>query len=101
MRLRFAPLHPGAVAFIGSACVRSGDVVDVSDEWAARISAAYQGERGGPCLIPVGRSAVEAAADFIEAISAPTPHNPETPPAAVADSSAPVKRGRGRPKKSA
>lgn len=101
MRLRFVPAHPGAVAFIGAVCVRSGDVVDVSDEWAARIGAAYSGEQGGPCLIPVGRSAVEAVADFIEAVSTPTPHNPETPPAAAADESAPVRRGRGRPRKSA
>lgn len=85
----------------GGVAMVSGCVYDVEPDWAARIVATVPGVDGAPCLIPVGRSAVEAAADFIEAVSIPTPHNPETPPAAVADSSAPVKRGRGRPRKSA
>jgi hypothetical protein len=85
---------------VGVAMV-SGSVYDVEPEWAARIVATVPGVDGAPCLIPVGRPAVDAAADFIAAISTPTPHNPETPNAAVADSSAPVKRKPGRPKKSA
>lgn len=67
--------------------MRSGEVYDVPDEWAAYIISAYPGVDGAPCLVPV-----DAAADFMDAISAPTPHNPETP-ASPADVT-PPKRGR-------
>lgn len=99
--LRFAPEHPGAVAFLDGAVVRLGDVVDASAEWVARISAAYVGAGGGPCLVPVESPAVDPVADFMAAISTPTPFNPETPPAAVAAEAAPVKRKPGRPRKTA
>ena len=99
--LRFVPEHPGAIAVLDGAVVRSGDVVEAPAEWVARIGAAYVGVGGGPCLIPVSSSGVEAAADFIAAVSAPTPFNPETPPAAVAAEAAPVKRKPGRPRKTA
>ena len=85
----------------GGVAMVSGCVYDVEPDWAARIVATVPGVDGAPCLIPVGRSAVEAAADFIEAISTPTPLNPETPPAAVAADAAPVKRKSGRPRKTA
>lgn len=99
--LRFAPEHPGAVAFLNGAVVRLGDVVDAPVEWVARINAAYVGTGGGPCLIPVDSPAVDPVADFMAAISTPTPFNPETPPAAVAAEAAPVKRKPGRPRKPA
>lgn len=96
--LRFVPEHPGAVAFFNGAVVRLGDVVDAPDEWVARINAAYVGAGGGPCLVPVESPAVDPVADFMAAISTPTPFNPETPPAAVAAEAAPVKRKPGRRK---
>ena len=101
--LRFVPEHPGAVAFLDGAVVRSGDVVDAPAEWVARIGAAYVGVGAGPCLIPVSSPGVEAAADFIAAVSTPTPLNPETPPAAVSaePKAEPVKRKPGRPRKPA
>ena len=99
--VRFTPEHPGAVAVLDGAVVRSGDVVEAPAEWVARIGAAYVGVGGGPCLIPASSLGVEAAADFIAAVSAPTPFNPETPPAAVAAEAAPVKRKPGRPRKTA
>lgn len=99
--LRFSPEHPGAIAVLDGAVVRFGDVVEAPAEWVARIGAAYVGVGGGPCLIPVSSPGVEAAADFIAAVSAPTPFNPETPPAAVAAEAAPVKRKPGRPRKTA
>lgn len=100
--LRFAPEHPGAIAVLDGAVIRSGDVVEAPVEWVARIGAAYVGVGGGPCLIPVSSPGVEAAADFIAAVSAPTPFNPETPPAAASsDKPEPVKRKPGRPRKPA
>ena len=100
--LRFVPEHPGAVAFFNGAVVRLGDVVDAPAEWVARISAAYVGVGGGPCLIPVESPAVDPVADFMAAISVPTPFNPETPPAAASsDKPEPVKRKPGRPRKPA
>lgn len=99
--LRFVPEHPGAVAFLDGSVVRSGDVVEAPAGWVARIGAAYVGVGGGPCLIPVESPAVDPVADFMAAISAPTPFNPETPPAAVAAEAAPVKRKAGRPRKTA
>jgi len=100
--LRFVPEHPGAVAFLDGSVVRLGDVVDAPAEWVARISAAYVGTGGGPCLIPVESPAVDPVADFMAAISVPTPFNPETPPAAASsDKPEPVKRKPGRPRKPA
>lgn len=103
--VRFSPEHPGAIAVLDGAVVRSGDVVEAPAEWVARIGAAYVGVGGGPCLIPVSSPGVEAAADFIAAVSTPTPLNPETPPATVSvEASAkpePVKRKPGRPRKTA
>ena len=100
--VRFAPEHPGAVAFLAGAVVRLGDVVDAPAEWVARINAAYVGTGGGPCLVPVESPAVDPVADFMAAISVPTPFNPETPPAAVSsDKPEPVKRKPGRPRKTA
>lgn len=100
--LRFIPEHPGAVAFFNGAVVRLGDVVDAPAEWVARISAAYVGVGGGPCLVPVESPAVDPVADFMAAISVPTPFNPETPPAAASsDKPEPVKRKPGRPRKPA
>lgn len=96
--LRFAPEYPGAVAFFNGVVVRLGDVVDAPAEWVARINAAYVGAGGGPCLVPVESPAVDPVADFMAAISTPTPFNPETPPAAVAAEAAPVKRKPGRRK---
>ncbi len=96
--LRFAPEYPCAVAFFNGAVVRLGDVVDAPAEWVARINAAYVGAGGGPCLVPVESPAVDQVADFMAAISTPTPFNPETPPAAVAAEAAPVKRKPGRRK---
>lgn len=85
---RFNPDHPGAVAyaFPGGPLLRAGDVADLTDEQVNRLRSIC-----GDCLIPVNPGA-GAAADFIAAISAPTPHNPETPvnPADVT----PIKRGR-------
>ena len=100
--LRFVPEHPGAVAFFNGAVVRLGDVVDAPAEWVARINAAYVGTGGGPCLVPVESPAVDPVADFMAAISVPTPFNPETPPAAASsDKPEPVKRKPGRPRKPA
>lgn len=100
--LRFVPEHPSAVAFFNGAVVRLGDVVDAPAEWVARISAAYVGVGGGPCLVPVESPGVAAAAEFIAAVSTPTPLNPETPPAAASGiKPEPVKRKPGRPRKPA
>lgn len=81
MRAVYRPSHPGAVCFVDGVAIHAGDVVDVPGSVIARIGD----------LIPEDAGAV-AAADFISAISAPTPHNPETP-ASPADVT-PPKRGR-------
>ena len=84
MRARFQPEHPGAVAWVNGRMVRAGAVVDVDEATLARVSG----------LVAVDEGA-EAAADFIAAISVPTPHNPEASPVAdPAPLATPAKRGR-------
>ena len=96
MRYRFAPEHPGAIAYASaSVMVRRGDVVELTDAQCARLTACVAGVDGAPCLIPVD-SAAEAVADFMAAISTPTDCNPETPPPAVSVDAEPVKRTRRR-----
>ncbi len=80
MRCRFLPEHPGAVCYVGRTLVHAGETCDATAEEVARIAG----------LVPCDDAAA-AAADFIGAISAPTPHNPET---LDAPAPAPVKRGR-------
>jgi hypothetical protein len=94
MRVRFRPLHPGAVAaHRGGGVFRAGDVVELSAADIDRINGGTPGIDGAPALVPV--TGVEAAADFIAAISTPTPVNPETD-AAVPAPAGPVKRTRGK-----
>jgi len=95
MRAVYRPENPAcepASAPPGCAPVpmRAGNVYDVPDEWAAYIISAFPGVDGAPCLVPCDDAAA-AVADFIGAIIAPTPHNPET---LDAPAPAPVKRGR-------
>lgn len=80
MLARFLPEHPGAVCYVGGAVVRAGETCDATAAEVARIAG----------LVPVDE-AEAAAAGFIAAISAATPHNPET---LDAPAPAPVKRGR-------
>lgn len=70
----------------------AGEAYDVDAEWAAVINACTPGIDGQPALVPV--AGVEAAADFIAAISQPTPLNPETD--AAVPTPGPVKRTRGK-----
>lgn len=81
MRAVYRPSHPGAVCFVDGVAIHAGDVVDAPGAAIARIGD----------LIPEDEGAASSA-DFIAAISAPTPHNPELPasPATVT----PLKRGR-------
>lgn len=81
MRAVFRPSHPGAVCFVDGVAIHAGDVVDVPGAVVARIGD----------LIPEDEGTA-AAADFIAAISAPTPLNPETP--ASSATVTPPKRGR-------
>ena len=103
MRAAYRPENPAsepASCPPGGAQVpmRAGNVYDVPDEWAAYIISAFPGADGAPCLVPVDDGA-EAAADFIAAVSEPTPLNPETPHAEASATAEPVKRGPGRPRK--
>lgn len=65
-------------------------VYDLSAKDAEYVAARLRDEGGE--LVPVVTTGAEAAADFIAAVSTPTPHNPETL-SPVADP-APAKRGR-------
>lgn len=81
MRAVFRPSQLGAVCFVDGVAIHAGDVVDVPVAVIERIDG----------LVPESEAAA-AVADFMDAISAPTPHNPETP-ASPADVT-PPKRGR-------
>lgn len=87
MRARFLPENPGAVCFIGGIVVRAGESCDATAAEVERIAG-----------LVVDDSA-DAAADFIAAVSEPTPFNPETPPAEASATAESVKRGPGRPRK--
>lgn len=86
MRARFLPDHPGAVCYVGGVVVRAGESCDATAAEVERIDG----------LVADGDA---AAADFIAAVSEPTPFNPETPPAEASATAEPVKRSPGRPRK--
>ena len=73
--------------------IRGPGVYDLSPEDAEYVASRLRDEGGE--LVPVVTTGAEAAADFIAAVSVPTPHNPETLPVAdPAPPATPAKRGR-------